>query len=151
MIKRPLILLLLFIGLMNAIVCSSLKRSNKLAAPMAAPEVAVSAQYQKYQTAMGKGKGIVFQINLISKQDLKLDSVVIGGKNMVFTATVGKSLTYEVNYAINKAEPSAEQPNPQLVQDPIIDEKQFQPAWISLQIDGKSLRLPLLIFNEMSR
>jgi hypothetical protein len=150
-IKKTLILLLLFIGLMNVIVCSTLKRNNKVAAPVAEPEVTVSAQYQKYQTAMGKGKGMVFQINIISKQELKVDSVVIGGKSMVFNALVGKPSSYEVNYAINKPEPSAEQPNPRLVQDPIIDEKQFQPAWVSIQIEGKSHRIPLLIFSEMPR
>ncbi len=149
MIKRPIVLLLLFIGLINAMVCSTRKRNNKVAAPIAAPEVAVSAQYQKYQTAMGKGKGMVFQINLISKLTLKVDSVVIGGKNMVFTALVGKPSIYEVNYVINKAEPSVEQPNPRLGKDPIIDEKQFQPAWVSLQIEGKSHRIPLLTFSEM--
>jgi hypothetical protein len=136
-------------GLMNAIVCSSIKHKNKTAAPEADHELTATVQYQKYHTAMGMGKGMIFHLNFVTQHVIHLDSVVIGGKSMSFSLVSSKPLKYEINYTVNKAEPSVEQPNPKMKYDPIIDDKLFQPSWAWIQLDGKSLRIPLVIFTEL--
>lgn len=103
--------------------------------------------YSNYKAAMGSGKGILFKIELQTKEQIAVDSVVIGGKQMNFMLTNSKLLQLEVNYLVTRPEPSDANPNPKIPADAIIDEQAFNPAYIIIRTNHQGQKkLPITQF-----
>lgn len=111
------------------------------------PRISVHCTYSPYNTAMGKGKGILFAIELLKDtvgvEIPKVDSLVIGGINLPFVVKSNDPFILEANYLKHVTEPSVENPNPSQKKDPIADDKAFEPAWLILSQQGTTYRLPI--------
>jgi hypothetical protein len=113
------------------ICCNTNKNAKNIKAKstFANPQVSV-CYYQPYQTAHGKGKGIIFSISLENEYQLNLDSLIIGGKHISIAVLQTKPLIIEGNYLLNKPEPSEENLYPAFAIDSIIDFQKFNPAYL---------------------
>lgn len=111
------------------------------------PRISVHCTYSPYNTAMGKGKGILFAIELLKDtvgvEIPKVDSLVIGGINLPFIVKSNDPFILEANYLKQIPEPSVENPNPSQKRDPIADDKAFEPAWLILSHQGTTYKLPI--------
>lgn len=98
----------------------------------------VKASYTSYQAAMGSGKGLLFNIQIITDQQVGIDSLIIGGKAMNYTLLNNNPITLESNYFVSRPEPSEANPNPKLPNDALIDQKEFNPAYLILKMEKRS-------------
>jgi hypothetical protein len=118
----------------------------------------VKANFLAYQTAMGKGKGIIFRLTISNsnlKTDFTIDSFYIHNKSLPFVIKkIKNGLTLESNYLVSKPEPSlssdtkkTENLNP--TNDVIIDKHQFAPSWIIINHQGKTNKILINKFDEI--
>ena len=109
----------------------------------------IIASYYPYTTAMGKGKGIIFRINIFSKSTNKIsiDSFFVNSKSLPFIIKNNlNGVSIESNYLKSKDEPSAlidgnETKIPNEINDKIIVQKKFYPSWILVNQKGKHIKL----------
>lgn len=90
--------------------------------------------YSFYNTQAGN-KGAVFVVEVykdsLHEPYFKIDSLVIGGINLPFTLRNKENpLKIDASYSPDKP-------------DPIIDNKQFEPAWLTVTFKGKQSRFPI--------
>jgi hypothetical protein len=121
-----------FISLSCGCRSKKVKQTTKEEKPSIAP-IQVKATYSSYQAAMGSGKGLLFNIQIISDQQVHIDSLIIGGKAMNYSMLNTNPITLESNYFISRPEPSEANPNPKLPADAMIDQQEFNPAYLILK------------------
>jgi hypothetical protein len=98
----------------------------------------IEAQYTPYITAMGKGKGIIFKINIsnIASANLQIDSLYVNGKAMNFVIKKKNETLFELeaNYLKTVQELGFlnDSKNNQVneIKDELIVNHQFYPSWI---------------------
>jgi hypothetical protein len=109
--------------------------------------ISINARYTTYNSAMGKGKGLLFTFDVKApdtvRQHLKVDSIVLGGTALPIKITNPNKLVIESNYFKPKSEPSVEDPNPAQTVDPLIDKHQFYPA--HCYVTYNNISYPILI------
>ena len=109
--------------------------------------ISVNAHYTAYNSAMGKGKGLLFTFEVNAsdsvRQHLKVDSIVLGGISLPMNTISPNPLVIESNYFKPKSEPSVENPNPAKTVDPLIDKHQFYPA--HFYVTYNTISYPILI------
>ncbi len=91
--------------------------------------------YSLYNTSAGVNKGAVFVVEVykdsLNEPYLTIDSLIIGGINMPFVIrNTENPLLIDASYLPDKP-------------DPIIDQKQFEPAWLIVTFKGKQSRFPI--------
>jgi hypothetical protein len=134
------------ISLSNGCRSKKVKQTTKEEKPSIAP-IQVKATYSSYPAAMGSGKGLLFNIQIITDQQVHIDSLIIGGKAMNYSMLNTNPITLESNYFISRPEPSEANPNPKLPNDAMIDQKEFYPAYMILKVDKMaSIKLPISEF-----
>ncbi len=113
----------------------------------------LDAQYSTYVTAMGKGKGMIFKINIsnIVAANLQIDSFYVNGKPMEFVVNKKNEtlLELEANYLKSIEEPgfSTDSKDNQAkeITDDLIFNHQFYPSWIV--VTNKHQKINLTINN----
>jgi hypothetical protein len=112
----------------------------------------IDAEYYSYITAMGKGKGIVFRINIKNYNDsnFSVDSYYLNNKKIEFTTIKNNGITQiEANYLVNTEVINFNEnnvnPTTKDIEDPIISEQKFYPSWVI--INGKNGKIKLDIKN----
>ena len=113
----------------------------------------LDAQYSTYVIAMGKGKGIIFKINIsnIVSANFHVDSLYVNGKPMNFTINKKneKQFELEANYFKSVQEPgfSHDSKDNQIkeIADELIVNHQFYPSWIV--VTNKHQKIKLTIDN----
>lgn len=144
--SKPFLLAFALISLSCGCRAKKVKQTTKEEKPSIAP-FQVKATYSTYQAAMGSGKGLLFNIQIISDQQVHIDSLIIGGKAMNYSMLNTNPLTLESNYFISRPEPSEENPNPKLPADAMIDQQEFNPAYLILKGNKlASIKLPIQQF-----
>jgi hypothetical protein len=111
------------------------------------------AHYSTYVTAMGKGKGIIFKINIsnIVAENFKIDSFYVNGKPMDFVINLKNENQFELesNYLKSIEEPgfSTDSKDNQgnEIKDELIVNQQFYPSWIV--VTNKHQKIKLTINN----
>lgn len=109
----------------------------------------VSATYYPYTTAMGKGKGIIFKVDVFCKSIKKftIDSFFVNSKSLPFILkNNSKGVSVESNYLKSKEDPSVpsngtEMKIPNEISDEIIVKQKFYPSWIIINQQGKYIKL----------
>ncbi|MFI5221853.1 MAG: hypothetical protein ACHQK8_05980 [Bacteroidia bacterium] len=145
MIKNTATLLLTLFFFSNY----SLAQKNNVAAP----PFKISATYTPYSTALGKGKGIIFRVNINSAKSFTVDSFYVNSKPMLFIFTpTSKGVMVEANYLKNKSEPvlkKDETTSAELgeITDEIIVKKKFYPSWLVVTQSGKQWKCTVEKFN----
>ena len=101
---------------------------------------------------MGKGKGIVFRINIKNYNDsnFSVDSYYLNNKKIEFTTIKNNGITQiEANYLVNTEVINFNEnnvnPTTKDIEDPIISEQKFYPSWVI--INGKNGKIKLDIKN----
>lgn len=111
------------------------------------PKVSIKASYNTYTSAMGKGKGIVFNFEVMDAdsihEQLVVDSIILGGKALPFRVTKHRPLVIESNYYKLNPEPSVDTPKPIKPVDTLIDLHQFYPA--QLFVSRNHISYPITI------
>ncbi len=111
----------------------------------------VVASCYPYITAMGKGKGIVFRVDIInnSKTNFTIDSFFVNSQSLPFVINNNpKGMSLESNYFKLKEDPSFRKEGekviePSEINDDIIVQKKFNPSWVILTKDGKKIKLSI--------
>lgn len=121
-------------------------------------KIKISATYSKYVTAMGKGRGVIFRLQILSNKaiDLTIDSFYVNSKSLSFvTKKIDNGLSLECNYLINISDPYI---NPdgsttieKEVDDPIIKQNSFYPSWVILNQNGKLIKAQVEQFFEIKQ
>lgn len=107
------------------------------------------AHYSTYVTAMGKGKGIIFKINIsnIVAKNFKIDSFYVNGKPMDFAINLKNENQFELesNYLKSIEEPgfSTDSKDNQgnEIKDELIVNQQFYPSWIVVTNKHQKIKL----------
>jgi len=118
----------------------------------------IIATYTPYHTAMGKGKGIIFRINVSSKTGNKftVDSFFVKNIPMKFLVkTVSEGLMIESNYLVNTPESSLNKDGsinkPGEIKDEIITKLKFSPSWIIVNDGGEMLKIKIEKYTEVKQ
>ena len=144
--SKPFLLAFALISLSCGCRSKKAKQTTKEEKASVAP-IQVIANYSRYQAAMGSGKGLLFNIQILTDQQLSIDSLIIGGNSMKYSVLNNNPLTLESNYFISRPEPSEENPNPKLPADAMIDQQEFNPAYLILKGNKlASIKLPIQQF-----
>jgi hypothetical protein len=115
--------------------------------------IKLDAKYSTYVTAMGKGKGVLFKINIsnILTENFQIDSFYVNGKPMEFIVNKKNEtlLELEANYLKSIEEPgfstdSKDNQAKELTDDLILNH-QFYPSWIV--VTNKHQKINLTINN----
>lgn len=109
----------------------------------------LDAQYSTYVTAMGKGKGIIFKINIsnIVAANFQLDSFYVNGKPMNFTINKKNENQFELeaNYLKSIEEPgfttNSKDNQAKEITDELIVTHQFYPSWILVSNNNQKIKL----------
>ncbi len=109
----------------------------------------LDAKYSTYLTAMGKGKGIIFKINIsnIASVNMQIDSFYVNGKLMEFVINKKNEtlLELEANYLKSVQEPgfSTDLKDNQVkeITDDLIVNHQFYPSWIIVTNNHQKIKL----------
>ena len=107
----------------------------------------ITATYYPYVTALGKGKGIIFIVNIKSKTKhlTTIDSFFVNAKSLPFIVkNTPTGLSLESNYMKSKEEPSytpgVAAKEPKEINDEILVKNKFYPSWIICTVDGKQFK-----------
>ncbi len=118
----------------------------------------ISATYSKYVTAMGKGRGIIFRLQILSKKaiDITIDSFYVNSKSLSFvTKKIDNGLSLECNYFINISDPYINPDGSNTIEkevdDPIIKQNSFYPSWVILNQNGKLIKAHIEQFFEIKQ
>ncbi len=146
--KKYVFLVFYFLYVFVGFACKTSVKKNKLIQ-------ITNATYTAYNTAMGKGKGIIFRFVLANKnnEDVCIDSIYINNKLMPFvTKKNGNDLAVEINYLVNKNEPML-QANGSTSKVLDIDDKiinrLFYPSWIIITLQGEKNKLSITNYTEI--
>lgn len=112
--------------------------------------------YTPYTAAMGKGKGIIFRVQLdrTSQDAFTIDSFYVGNKPLPFLLhTSGTTVLIEANYLVSEPEPAeggegAPARTGRRSPDPLVDEHAFYPSWICIIHNGKISRIAVTQYTE---
>lgn len=149
--NRIRLLILLCINSLLIVSCKSqpghakLKESKQILEPAEKPRVTIHCTYTQYNTAMGKGRGMLFIVEMYKDtagvEFPRIDSLVIGGKNLPFIVKTEQHLILEANYLQNETAPAVGEVTPAPAKDPFFDDKNFDPAWLMVTYKGKQQKL----------
>ncbi len=118
----------------------------------------VKANFLAYQTAMGKGKGIIFRLTISNsnlKNDFTIDSFYVHNKSLPFIIKkIKNGMTLESNYLLSKPEPSLSSDTKKtenIIQnnDVIIDKHLFTPSWVIINHEGKTNKILINKFDKI--
>ena len=116
----------------------------------------IKATYTPYTTAMGKGKGIIFRVNISNSMNksFTVDSFFVNNLPMKFSSkNVSKNTIIECNYLVNSSEPSLNPDgtmNKSLeINDELINKQKFYPSWIVVEQNGKKRKIKIERFSEI--
>lgn len=146
--------LLLFSGSSALISC----RNTKGVSPAKEPEFKLQASAQRYLSALGKGRGVLFHINFISPDSMdslafRLDSLMVNGKNVPANWNmVGNKPHIEGNYFIAEQEPEAGKiPEPTVNSpDVILYFSEYLPATLHFHYQDKACITSIEQFESIS-
>ena len=118
----------------------------------------VTATFYPYTTAMGKGKGIIFRINIVNKLSRKcsIDSFFVNSKSLPFTVKNNSNgISLESNYLENTSEPTLNKDGstnkPKEIDDEIITQHKFSPSSILINESGNKIKLRIETFSEIKQ
>lgn len=106
-----------------------------------------------YNTAMGKGRGIIFrfQVSSPNKKKLRIDSLYINSMSLpFFVKKMGNTFFVEANYLKNINEPILDYSGNKDQEDAIVLKHQFNPAWIVVNVNGRHKKIPIVNFKEIT-
>lgn len=97
--------------------------------------------YSIFNTEAGPATGINLSVE-IYRDSLKspfpeIDSLIVSGKNIPFIIRSSNPLIIDGDYRKNLNQSTI------TIKDPIIDDKNFEPAWIYLRYKGQALKIAL--------
>jgi hypothetical protein len=107
---------------------------------------------------MGKGRGIIFRINISNndKNTFTIDSFFVKNTLMKFSikqTSVG--LIIESNYLVNTSEPSLNKDGstnkPREIDDEIITHRKYYPSWIIIDQAGKKIKVKIENYTEIKQ
>jgi hypothetical protein len=109
----------------------------------------LDANYSNYVTAMGKGKGVLFKINIsnILTENFQIDSFYVNGNPINFVINKKNETLFELeaNYlkSIEELGFSTDSKDNQVNDktDDLILNQQFYPSWIVITINHKKIKL----------
>ncbi|MCX6185427.1 MAG: hypothetical protein NTU43_00325 [Bacteroidetes bacterium] len=111
--------------------------------------------YTCYNTAMGKGKGIIFRFQILRQNTrlnnkITIDSFYVNSIAIPFlTRRDGYSFSIEANYLKNISEPIIDTKTPSTFQDDIISKHKFKPSWVLLTINDHREKILIKKFKEI--
>jgi len=112
----------------------------------------VAATYNSYSGGAGSGKGIIFNVQVLSKDQsaFTIESLFINGKKIPFQSRpvpggVNINSNYFVAFPVKTLQ---NKDKPQEITDEMITKNKFAPSWIVINKDGKHIKIKNIIYKS---